>query len=280
MKRIMILLILLAVAAVCLSDYSSMGPIEFITDSMRSDGEGVYIFTDGADTGMATPGDTEGVKLYFDYGVTPTVTGSGKMCHGLDIKYIMDQPWDFTSADRNAVIRGARIQGISQNNVGGRVFGIYSNARSEGTYGILGTFATGATSAGLISIEARTEVMGTSATLTTPRVVGLLCYHRNATTAILSGEYAAIQIDEPLHGTSGITGDRFGILFTDDHQTAANCYYDYAFGFEDNLDADAVAHYSANMTTTAVGTTTVDGWIAVKIDDNVCYIWLWAEKPS
>jgi len=141
---------------------------------------------------MATPGDTEGIKCEFEYGVEPTVTGSGKMVHGMDIKMIMDYGWDFSSADRNAVIRGARIQGIAQNNVGGRVHGIYSNARAEGTYGILGTFAVGATSAGLISIEARTEVMGTSTTLTTPRVVGLLVFHRQGTNSILSGEYAAI----------------------------------------------------------------------------------------
>jgi len=250
-------------------------PIEFIEDAART-GEGTYLFANGLPIGMATPGDCQGMKMEFDYGVTPTVTGSGKTITGCIVKMVMDYDWTFTSANRNAVVRGAMLHAESEGTVGGRVQGAYINAKASGTTEtITGTFAASSTSIGLMAIEARTE-LGTNCVLTTPRVAGILCFHNQKTGSSLTGEYAAIQIDQPLTGT--MTGDKYGILFTDDHATGYP--YKYAFGFESNLDLDTVAHYEANLTTTAVSTNTVDGWISVDVDGTQLYIWLWDEKPS
>jgi len=250
-------------------------PIEFIEDAART-GEGTYLFANGLPIGMATPGDCQGMKMEFDYGVTPTVTGSGKTITGCIVKMVMGYDWTFTSANRNAVVRGAMLHAESEGTVGGRVQGAYINAKASGTTEtITGTFAASSTSIGLMAIEARTE-LGTNCVLTTPRVAGILCFHNQKTGSSLTGEYAAIQIDQPLTGT--MTGDKYGILFTDDHATGYP--YKYAFGFESNLDLDTVAHYEANLTTTAVSTNTVDGWISVDVDGTQLYIWLWDEKPS
>ena len=246
------------------------------TENTDRTGEGTYLFANGLPIGMATPGDSQGMKMEFDYGVEPTVSGSGKTITGLIIKNVMDYDWTFSSANRNAVVRGAMLHGESEGTVGGRVQGVYINAKaSGGTEAILGTFATGATSIGLMAIEARTE-LGNNCVLTTPRVAGMLVFHNQKAGSSLTGEYAAIQIDEPLYGTQ--TGDKYGIYFTDDHQTAANTYFDYAFGFDTNLDADAVAHYNAGFSTTGSGT--IDGWISVDIDGHQLYLYLWNTKPS
>lgn len=251
--------------------------IEFHTNSSRASGEGTYLFANGLPIGMQTPGDCQGMKMEFDYGIAaPTVTGSGKTATGLIIKFVMDAPWNFTSADRNAVVRGAMLHGESEDNVGGRVQGLYCNAKAGGTSKeIEGYFADGATSAGLISIEARTE-LNSNATITTPRVVGVLCFHNQKSGSSLTGEYAAIQIDQALTGTQ--TGSKYGILFTDDHVTGYP--YDYAFGFESNLDLDTVAHYNADISHTGATAADLDGWISVDIDGHQLYLYAYADKPS
>lgn len=239
------------------------GRINFLEDAART-GEGAHLFANGLSIGMATPGDCQGVKMEFDYGVSPTLTGGGKGVHGLDIKMTMDQEWNFSSADRNATVRGARIQGWSQDDVGGRVMGIYSNARAEGTSktveGIIGGTDDGP---GIISLEARTE-LGTSATITTPAIVGLLIFHNSKTGSSLTGDYRAIQIQQPLMPT--ITGTKYGIYFGDDNNTGYP--YDYAFGFSSELDSDQVAHTGTNLTQSGQ----IDGWIKVEIDGNPLYI--------
>ena len=188
----------------------------------------------------------------------------------------MDYDWTFSTNNRNAVVRGAMLHAESSGTVGGRVQGAYINAKAQGTTEtITGTFAAGSTSVGLMAIEARTE-LGTNCVLTTPRVAGVLVFHNQKTGSSLTGEYAAIQIDQPLTGT--MTGDKYGILFTDDHATGYP--YAYAFGFESNLDLDTVAHYNAGFTDTGATGADLDGWISVDIDGHQLYIYCYADKPS
>lgn len=245
------------------------------TENTDRTGEGTYLFANGLPIGMATPGDSQGMKMEFDYGVEPTVTGSGKTITGLIVKNVMDYDWTFSSSNRNAVVRGAMLHAESSGTVGGRVQGAYINAKAQGTTEtITGTFAVGATSIGLMAIEARTE-LGTNCALTTPRVAGLLCFHNQKTGSSLTGEYAAIQIDQPLTGT--MTGDKYGIYFTDDHVTGYP--FQYAFGFDSNLDLDTVAHYEADQTAAGMSFSTVDGWISVDIDGHQLYLYLWDVEP-
>lgn len=246
----------------------SGGKIVFGEDTNRT-GEGTCLFANGIPIGMQTPGDCQGIKMEFIYGVTPVTTGDGKQAHGLDIKMTMEKPWAFDSKPQNATVRGARIQGWSQDNVSGKVMGAYINARAEGTSK---TITGGLTTTGLISIEARTE-LGTNASITAT-TVGLLCFHNQKTGSSLTGEYRAIQIDQPLTGTQ--TGDKYGIYFADDHATGYP--YKYAFGFDTDLDLDTTAHYNADFSTTGSGA--VDGWISVDIDGHQLYLYLWNTKPS
>jgi len=253
------------------------GRTYFLEDTSRT-GEGTYLFGDGGGSGlnigMATPGDCQGIKMEFKYGVSPTLTGGGKNVHGMDIKMTMDQDWDFNSANRNATIRGGRIQGWSQDDVGGKVMGIYCNARAEGTSktvkGIIGGTDDGP---GIVSLEARTE-LGSSATITSPAIVGLEVWHNSKTGATFDGAYRAINIHQPL--MPSITGNMYGIWFGDDHNTGYP--YDYALGFSSELDLDQVAHHNAGFSTTGSGA--VDGWIKVEVDGNPLYIYLWNTAPS
>lgn len=255
--------------------YDQRMPIQFIEDASRT-GEGTYLFANGLPIGMTTPGDSQGMKMEFDYGVTPVVTGSGKTITGMIIKMVLDADWTFTSANRNAVIRGAMLHGESEGTVGGRVQGAYINAKASGTTEtITGTFAASSTSIGLMAIEARTE-LGTDCVLTTPRVAGMLVFHNQKTGSSLTGEYAAIQIDQPLTGT--MTGDKYGILFTDDHATGYP--YKYAFGFESNMDLDTTAHYNASISHDGSTAADLDGWISVDIDGHQLYIYCYADKPA
>ncbi len=247
------------------------GGIGFNEHSGRT-GEGVYLFANGLSIGMATPGDCQGIKMEFDYGVTPTLTGSGKNVHGLDIKITMDQEWNFTSADRNATVRGARLQGWSSDDVGGKVMGIYSNARASGTSTVEGVIGGADTGPGIVSLEARTE-LGSSASITSPAIVGLEIWHNSKTGSSFTGDYRAINIHQPLMPT--ITGTMYGIWFGDDHNTGYP--YDFAFGFSSELDLDQVADYDTGFTTTA---DQADGFITVQIDGTTCYIYVFATKPS
>jgi len=256
------------------ADLNNTGQINFKERAVANRGEGTYLFANGLAVGNeGVPGDSQGIKMEFDWGSTPTLTGNGRMVHGLDIKMTMEQDWNFTSNDRNAVIRGARIQGWSQDDVGGRVMGMYLNARAEGTFEIQGIIGGTDDGPGVIALEARTE-LGTSAVITTPAVVGVLIFHNSKTGSNLIGHYKAINICQPLLPTH--TGTIYGIWFGDDNNTGYP--YDYAFGFSSELDLDAVAHYNSGFSTHGQGT--VDGWIKVEIDGNPLYIYLWPTKPS
>jgi len=196
--------------------------VAFDTNWDRTSGEGAYLLGkrehySGLPIGMATPADCEGIKMEFNYGVAPSsVTGNGKMVHGLDVKMTMDQDWDFTLKPYNATVRGARIQAISQKDVSGRVMGAYINARAEGTYEIEG-YISGATGPGMIGIEARTE-LATSAQITTTSAVGVLIFHRNQQDAdIITGGYRGLQVEVPLMGTgASIEGTTYGIYIADE----------------------------------------------------------------
>lgn len=259
------------------ADLNNAGQINFKERAVANRGEGTYVLANGLGVGNSgVPGDSQGLKMEFDWGSTPTLTGSGRNVHGLDVKMTMEQDWNFTSNDRNAVVRGARLQGWSQDDVGGRVMGIYSNARAEGVaktvQGIIGGTDDGP---GVISLEARTE-LGTSATITTPAVVGLLVWHNSKTGSQLTGDYRAINLGQPLMPT--ISGTIYGIWFGDDNNTGYP--YDYAFGFSSELDLDTVAHYDAGISTTGATANQIDGWIIVEIDGNPLYIYCYVTKPS
>lgn len=170
-------------------------------------GEGTYLFANGLPIGMATPGDCQGIKMEFDYGVEPTVSGDGKGVVGLDIKMTMDQDWDFGTKQYNATVRAARLQVVSQDDVSGRIEGAYINAIAEGTKEIEG-YISGLTGPGIIGVEARTEIQ-TSATITTPAAAGVLIFHYCKGDATLTGAYRGLQIELPLilagGSISGIT---------------------------------------------------------------------------
>lgn len=254
--------------------------IEFEVDPDRT-GEGTYLFANGLAIGMATPGDAQGIKMEFDYGVSPTLSGSGKGIHGMDIKMTMDYDWDFSSANRNATVRGARIQGYfdhATGDVGGRVMGMYVNARAQGDgsatpeiKGIIGGTDDGP---GIVAIEARTE-LGTDDVVTTPAAVGLLVFHNSKTGSSLDGEYRAIQLQQPLLPTT--TGNQFGIWFGDDNNTGYP--YDYAFGFSSELDLDRCAHFEADQSASGMSFSTIDGWIRIEIDGQELYLYAWDVEP-
>ena len=264
---------------VCLSDgtadFNNVGQITFKERAVANRGEGTYIFANGWAVGNeGEPGDSQGIKMEFDWGSTPTLTGSGRMVHGLDIKMTMEESWDFTSNDRNAVIRGARLQGWSEGDVGGRVMGAYINARAEGTSTVQGIIGGTDDGPGVVGIEARTE-LGTSAVITTPAVVGVLIFHNGKSGSNLIGHYKAINLCQPLMPTQ--TGTIYGIWFGDDNNT--NFYpYDYAFGFSSELDADTTAHYAETLGASLTDTD-VDGWISVEIDGQQLYIYCFTTKP-
>ena len=260
------------------SDFTGTGQINFTERAVANRGEGTYLFANGLAIGDAgEPGDAQGIKMEFDWGTTPTLTGSGKNVHGLDIKMTMDQEWDFTSADRNATVRGARLQGWSEDDIGGRIMGAYINARAEGTSTVEGIIGGTDDGPGVVAIEARTE-LGTSAVITTPDVVGVLIFHNGKSGSNLIGDYKAINICQPLMPTQ--TGTMYGIWFGDDNNT--NFYpYDYAFGFSSELDADTTAHYNDSISSNGVDTQSdVDGWIIVEIDGHALYIYCFGTKPS
>ena len=260
------------------ADLNNAGQINFTERAVANRGEGTYLFANGLAIGNSgEPGDSQGIKMEFDWGSTDTdLTGNGRMAHGLDIKMTMEQSWDFTSNDRNAVIRGARIQGWSQDDVGGKVVGAYINARAEGTAEIQGIIGGTDDGPGVIAIDARTE-LGTGAVITTPAVVGVKIFHNSKTGSNLIGHYKAINIFQPLLPTQ--TGTKYGIWFGDDNNTGYP--YDYALGFSSELDLDTVAHYDEDYTASGVDTLTdVDGWIIVEIDGNPLYIYCFKTIPS
>lgn len=189
--------------------------VAFDTNWDRASGEGTYLFANGLPIGMATPGDCQGIKMEFDYGVTPTLT-TGKMAHGLDIKMTMDQDWDTDTKPYNCTVRGARIQAWSEDNISGRLTGAYINARAEGTSKEIEGYISGETGPGIIGIQARTE-LGTSATITSPAAVGVMIYHHSKGNAVLTGGYRALQIEAPLllPGAS-ITGTTYAIYIGED----------------------------------------------------------------
>jgi len=272
-------------------DISNMGKVAFRERAVANRGEGTYLFANmlavgGYDDNHPTlPGDSQGIKMEFDWGLSTTgiLTGSGKNVHGLDIKMLMDEIWDFTSGDRNATVRGARLQGWTEEDVGCRVMGLYANARADksGTNaieikGVIGS-AEADPGPGLVSIEARTEI-GASETLTTPAVVGVLVYHNSKSLGALVGDYRAIQICQPnLPSHSG--GSKYGIWFGDDNNTAYP--FDYAFGFSSELNIDQVANLDTGSTNADVNDATdVDGWIKVDMEGTPLYIYLWVTKPE
>lgn len=252
--------------------------IIFVEDAERT-GPGSYMHADELPIGMTTAVDCQGAQLEFCYGVTPDTTGTGRMAHGIDVKMVVEECYDFESGAHNATIRGARLQGWAHDDVSGKVMGAYINARATGktedsTIAIDG----GLTTTGLISIEARTE-LGSYAECTAT-VVGLLVFHNNKTMADLTGDYRAIQIDQPLHGTDQMD-DKFGIYFADDHGTV-NCEFDYAFGFDANLDdiiTSGIADYNASFTLTDTSACP-DGWIKVEIDGTAQYIHTFTAEPA
>jgi len=198
--------------------------VQFDSNLERTSGEGTYLFANGLPIGMATPGDAQGVKMEFDYGVTATVTGAGKTVHGLDIKMTMDKDWDFSSNLYNGTVRGARIQVVSEDDVSGRLTGAYINAIAEGTKTIRGYVSGGApTGPGIIGIQARTEIQ-TSATITTPGAAGIMIFSRIKQDATLAGStfgYRALQIELPMLGTgSSITGTTSAIYVGKDWTAA------------------------------------------------------------
>lgn len=189
--------------------------VQFDSHLERTSGEGTYLFANGLPIGMATPGDCQGIKMEFDYGVTPTLT-TGKMAHGLDIKMTMDQAWDTDTKPYNCTVRGARIQAWSEDNIAGRLTGAYINARAEGTDKEIEGYISGATGPGIIGIQARTE-LGTSATITSPAAVGVMIYHHSKGSAVLTGGYRALQIEVPLLlAGASISSTTYGIYIADE----------------------------------------------------------------
>ena len=258
------------------ADLSNIGQITFKERGIENRGTATYMFADGLAVGNeGIPSDAQGVRLYFDWGSTPTLSGDGRMVHGLDITMNMDQDWSFTSAKRNAVIRGARIQGHSTNNVGGKVMGAYINARANGPgeFEIEGIISGAIDGAGMVSIEARTEI-GTDTEITTPAVAGVMCYHRGMTGSNLIGDYMGVYLQQPYYVSQ--TGTTYGVWFANDGGTGDP--YDFALGFSSELDANVVAHYAATLGASLTDTD-VDGWIRVEIDGQDLYIYCFNTKP-
>lgn len=173
-------------------------------------GEGTYLFANGLSIGMATPGDCQGIKMEFDYGVEPTLT-TGRQVHGLDIKMTMDQDWSIATKPYNATVRGARIQAWSEDDVSGRLTGAYINARAEGTSKTIEGYISGLTGPGIIGMQARTE-LGTAATITSPAAAGIVIHHYSKASSVLTGGYRALQIEIPLMGSAAsISSTTYGI---------------------------------------------------------------------
>jgi len=210
--------------------YISAKRVAFDSNLDRPSGEGTYLFANGLPIGMATPGDCQGIKMEFKYGVTATVTGTGKMAHGLDIKMTMDKDWDFTTRQDNATVRGARIQAVSEDDVSGRVTGAYINGRAEGTSKTIEGYSSAALHAGpgIIGIQARSEVAGTI----TGNAAGILVFHRNTTGATLTGKYTGIQIEKYM-GTLGTVSSTVTGIYISDDWGGANAF-DYGMDIKDS----------------------------------------------
>ena len=250
--------------------YIEIPRIQFIEHTVRT-GEGSCLFANGIPIGMALPGDCQGMKMEFTYGVTPDSFPTGKIAHGLMLKMTMDEKWLSVLKPYNAVVRGASIQAVSEDSVGGRVEGLYVNAKAEGTAELQGYYS-GVTSAGLVAMQARTEIQS-NATIVTPAVAGLFIHHYSKAASSVSGDYRAIQINQPQLGAAAtMDGEEFGIYFCDDLTTGTE--YTYAFGFDTNLEG-SIAHYQANQSPAGMSFTTVDGYIKVEIDGQPLYIYLW-----
>jgi len=258
------------------ADFNNMGQINFKERAIENRGTATYMFADYLAVGNeGIPDDAQGARLYFDWGSTPTLTGDGRMVHGLDVRMQMEQDWSFTTAKRNAVIRGARIQAYSYNDVGSRVMGAYINARADGggEFDIEGIISGAIDGPGIVSIEARTEI-GTDTEITTPAVAGILCRHNSTTGSDLIGDYMAVYLHQPFHISQ--TGDSYGIWFANDGGTGDP--YNYALGFSSELDTNTVAHYAETLGASLTATD-VDGWISVEIDGQQLYIYCFKTKP-
>lgn len=254
-----------------------LGRIKFDENAIAHRGTATYMFADGLAVGNeGIPEDAQGVRLYFDWGTTPTLSGDGRMTHGLDVLMSMEQDWSFTTSKRNAVIRGARIAGHSWNDVGGKVMGAYINARANGigSFDIEGIISGAIDGPGMVSIEARTEI-GTNTAITTPAVAGIMCYHRGMTGSDLIGDYMAVYLCQPY--LPAHTGTVYGIWFADDGGTGDP--YDYAFGFSSELEA-GTAGYADNSTSATLNMTDVDGWIKVEISGQPLYIYGFKTVPD
>lgn len=255
--------------------YITIPRVTFIEQTNRT-GEGTCLFANGIPIGMALPGDCQGMKMEFTYGVTPDSFPTGRIAQGFMFKMTMDQKWLPVLKPYNAVVRGASIQAVSEDTVGGRVEGLYANAKAEGEAELQGYYS-GATSAGLVGIQARTEIQS-NASIVTPAVAGLFVYHYSKASSSVSGDYRAIQINQPQLGAAAtMDGEEFGIYFCDDLTTGTALTY--AFGFDANLDDNAIADYNASFTTPSAFAVP-DGYIVIKIDGTLQYIYTYTTKPT
>lgn len=252
--------------------------IIFTEDAGRT-GEGTYLFANGLPIGMATPGDCQGMKMEFDYGVTKTSFAAGRMTIGLLIKMTMDEVYLPDATPYNAVVRGLSCQAVSEDTVGGRVVGAYINAQAQAARGVaeIQGYWSGATSAGLVGLHVRTEIQSND-TIVSPAAAGIFIFHRSKATSAFSGDYRAIQINQiQLDAPGTMDGTEYGIYFTDDLGT--NDAYDFIFGFDTDLDGYGTVIDSSD---TAGGASDQDatGFITVQVGPSTRYIHLFSTKPS
>jgi len=256
--------------------------IIFVEDAGRT-GEGTVLFANGIPIGMATPGDCQGMKMEFDYGVTKTSFAAGRMAIGLLVKMTMDEVYIPDATPYNAVVRGLSCQAVSEDSVGGRVTGAYINAQANAGDGVaeLQGYWSGATSAGLVGAHIRTEI-GSNDTIVCPAAAGLFIFHRSKASSSFGGDYRAIQINQPqLDAPGTIDSTKFGIYFCDDLGTSD--VFDYAFGFDTNLDgsgASQICYAEADMDGDLDSQDKVDGWIKVEIDGTAMYIYCSSTRPE
>lgn len=200
--------------------------ILFQEDAERT-GEGTCLFANGMPIGMTTPGDCQGMKMEFDYGVTPTRTGGGKVIQGLMLKMTMDQNWHFASANRNADVRGAGIQAELNDSLGGMLEAIYANAYTDiaANKQIVGEHTTAAYGVGMCAVQARTEIKGAGA-LTVPHIAGVYILHRRMGAGGVTGDYHAIHIENS-QNTGAISGTETGIHFEPNTMAPPGANFDY-----------------------------------------------------
>lgn len=212
----------------------------FEEDAGRT-GEGTALFANGLPIGMATPGDCQGMKMEFNYGVSPTLTGGGKVAQGLMLKMTMDQEWSFSSANRNADVRGASIQVELNDNLGGMLDGIYANAYTDIATNkeITGEHTTAAYGVGMTALEARTEIKG-NGTLTVPHIAGVYILHRRMGSGGVTGDYHAIHIENS-QNTGAISGTETGIHFEPNTMAPPGASFDYG------IDMNAVSFDTADI---------------------------------